>query len=262
MRRVRHFVCGLAAFMAVWAGAFGAQAQSQAPDTAANAPGFEVASVRIMQDRDKLPMAQQMYYMSPSGAAQFTVRNETLTNLIYFAFNLDNTDQIAAMPAWFNSTYYEIAAKPEGDVGLSYDQLRPLLQQLLQERFHLAYHRETRNFKGYALVMAKGGPKLTRAKGAASHAYLMTDRFDAADEPVGVVAFMLAALLREHVVDKTGLKEKYDITLNFAPVDATDSPLPSLFTAVEEQLGLKLVSQTVPVQMFVIDQVDRVPTEN
>lgn len=91
-------------------------------------------------------------------------------------------------------------------------------------------------------MIAKGGPKLTRAKGAASHAYLMTDRFDAADEPVGVVAFMLAALLREHVVDQTGLKEKYDITLNFAPVDATDSPLPSIFTAAEEQLGLKLVS--------------------
>lgn len=239
-----------------------AQTRSYPPAASTDLPKFEVASVRLVQDWEKLPDAQRMYYMSPPGAGQFTARNITLTNLIYFAFDLTNTDQITSRPAWLDSTFYDIAAKPDGDGGLSYEQLRPLVQQLLQERFHLTYHRETKNFKGYALVIAKGGPKLSPTKGGATDAYLMGGKFGATNSPVSVVAYMLSVLLGQHVVDKTELKEKYDMTLNFAPIEATDSSLPSIYTALNEQLGLKLETATVPVEMFVIDHVDREPTAN
>jgi uncharacterized protein (TIGR03435 family) len=121
---------------------------------------------------------------------------------------------------------------------------------------------ETTKAKGYALVIASGGPKLTPAKGAAEHAYLMPGRLDAADEPMSIVAGLLGYALGQTVVDETGLKGNYDMKLKYAETEATDSQSPSIFAAVEEQLGLKLVSQVVPVEMFVIDDVDRVPTEN
>jgi len=236
---------------------------AQSPASAVPQPhAFEVASVRLMVDRDKLPLEQQLVYMSPPGAAQFTVRNVTLSNLIAFAYKLPEESDIAGKPGWMNSAFYEIAAKPEGDAGLSYDQLRPLLIQLLKDRFHLAYHNQTKTVKGYALVLAKGGSKLTPSKGEAAHAYLLVGRLDGVNEPASMLAGMLGIALHEKVVDETGLKGNYDFKLSYAPMDATDSTQPSIFTAVEEQLGLKLETRRVPVKMFVIDHVDEVPTEN
>lgn len=237
------------------------QAQPQSVET--GAPKFEVASVRLMVDRDKLPMQQRLYHMSPPGAGEFTVRNATLEFLIGWAFSVGGyTQPISGKPDWMRSTYYEIAAKPEGNAGLSYAQLRPLMQQLLQERFHLAYHRAMGNAKGYALVVAKGGAKLTPANGSSDHAYMMAGRLDAAGASTDLIAGLLAYALDQPVVDRTGLKGKYDFKLNYAPMEAADSTLPSIFTAAEEQLGLKLEKQMVPVEMFVIDHVDRAPAEN
>jgi len=264
MRRVRHCVWTLAACGAFWAGAFAAQGQGQAQDAAGKTtPKFEVASVRIMEERDKLPMAQQMFSMSPPGAGEFSMRNARLDNLIGWAFKAGGfSHPITGEPAWMDSTYYEVVARPEGDAGLSYDQLRPMVQELLKERFHLIYHTESRNAKGYALVIAKGGSKLKASQGAAQHAYMMTGRLDGANLPMSTVAELLAHAVGQAVVDETGLKGNYDMNLKYAPMEATDSAMPSVFTAVEEQLGLKLVKQEVPVEMFVIDHVDRVPTEN
>lgn len=73
---------------------------------------------------------------------------------------------------------------------------------------------------------------------------------------------MLAHVMAKPVADQTGLRGTYDIRLNYAPMDGTDSSLPSIYTALEEQLGLKLEKQTVPVEIFVIDHVDKEPTEN
>jgi len=140
------------------------QAQPQAGDVAASLPKFEVASIRLVENFDKLPEDKQKFHMSPSGAAQFTAKNIEFANLIGMAFGLDSALQLTGRPAWFNDARYDIAARPEGDVGLSYEQLKPFLQQLLQERFHLAYHREIENFQGYELVIAKGGPKLQASK--------------------------------------------------------------------------------------------------
>ena len=237
-----------------------------APNSQAQAGGyrsFEVASVRIMEDRDKLPTAQQMFSMSPPGAGEFTMRNASLELLIGFAFQVGGFEHpIEGKPAWMDSTFYEVAARPGGNAGLSYDQLRPMVQELLKERFHLAYHRGSESQKGYALVVAKHGPKLTATKNGAQHAYMMAGRLDAANAPMSLVAGLLAHAVGRPVVDETGLKGSYDMKLSYAPLESTDSSLPSIFTAIEEQLGLKLVSQPVPVETFVIDHVDRVPTAN
>lgn len=241
-----------------------AQAQTQAQPGAASAtpPRFEAASVKLMLNRDKLPMDQQLFSMTPPGAPQFRARNITLSNLIAIAFKLDGNNQLSGKPDWLDSTFYEVAAKPEGDAGLSYEQLRPLLQQLLQERFHLAYHRENKNIKSYALVVAKGGPKLQASKGESTHAYILPGALDAANMSVYMLASMLSRPLGQPVADRTGLKGNYDFRLDFAPLEETDTAKPSIFTAVEEQLGLKLETGMVPIEMFVIDHVDKVPTEN
>lgn len=237
-------------------------AHAQSPgETGAKSPEFEVASVRLMVDRDKLPMEQQMSYISPSGSAEFIARNVSLTNLIEFTYGFDDP-QILGRPKWMDATFYEIAARPEGDARLSYDQLKTPVARLLKQRFHLEYHRETQNEKGYALVVAKGKQKLTATKGDAAHAYLMSGRFDALNVPVSALAVMLTHALGETVVDKTGLKGNFDFKLNYAPMEATDSTQPSIFTALDEQLGLKLESRKVPVEMFVIDHVDKIPTGN
>ncbi len=242
---------------------FSRLAHAQSPNvTTGKAPEFEVASVRLMVDRDKLPIEQQIFYMSPSGSAEFIARNVTLTNLIGFTYGVDDVSQIVGRPAWMDSTFYEITARPEGDAELTYDQLKPLVAQLLKERFHLQYHRETKNVKGYALVVAKGGPKLTETKGDAAHVYLMPGTLDAANTKMSMLAVMLTHALRETVADKTGLNGNFDFKLSYAPMEATDSTQPSIFTALDEQLGLRLEKQMVPVEMFAIDHVDKVPTGN
>ncbi len=214
MKQTRHFVCAV-----TWLSCFALVGRG----TAEQAQKFEVASVRIMQDRDKLPVAQQMFYMSPPGAAQFTVRNVNLGFLIAWAFRTSGSAHpIAKRPAWMDSTYYEITAKPEGDVGLSYDELRPMLQELLQERFHLTYHMDTTRTKGYALVVTNGGPKIAPTKGEAQHAYLMTGRLDAANVPMNIVASLLTHALGQTVVDETNLKGNYDMKLKFAEMDETE----------------------------------------
>jgi len=253
----------LLAFGGVAASAY-LNAQTQPEQAIATPSRFEVASVRLMQNRDKLPIEQQMFYMSQWGATQFTTRNATLETLLSLAFGIDTQYQLARKPAWFDSTFYEIAAKPEGDARLNYEQMKPLLQQLLIDRFHLAYHREIKDMKGYALVAAKGGAKLKTSSGGAAYAYIFTNRIDGKNNPLDTLASMLAHPLGQPVVNETGLKGNYDFRIDYASLQTADadSSLPSLFTAIEEQLGLKLENRMVPVDVFVIDHVDKVPTEN
>jgi len=161
-----------------------------------------------------------------------------------------------------SSTFYEIAGKPEGERGLDYEQVRPLLQQLLEERFHLAYHREIKESKGYELTIAKGGAKLVHTNGSEAHAYILPGRLEAVNQSVNLLAGLLTRELGQPVTDRTGLEGKYDFKLTYATMEQIDSDQPSIFTSLEEQLGLKLEKHPVPVEMFVIDHVDRTPSEN
>jgi uncharacterized protein (TIGR03435 family) len=239
-----------------------AQSQSQAPSP--TQPFFEAASVRpVSHDYsvEDLVRGIGITTVSPFGTNRFTARNITLQYLVAIAYGV-NFDQLLGAPGWLNEQYYEITAKAEGDAGLTREQMQPLLQHLLEQRFHLVVYRETKEFKGYALVAANGAPKLTKATGTQVAGQVYPGGFDVKNESLGDLALTLGTATKTHVVDKTGIEGAYDFTLRYAPDGATDSPLPSLFTALQEQFGLKLVPQNVPVEMLVINHVDRVPTEN
>ena len=184
--------------------------------------------------------------------------------LVELAYGV-NGNQISASPSWFDSDLYDVAAKPEGDVGLTYEQMRPLLQQLLKQRFQLAVHREKKDVPGYVLVVAKSGPKLQAGKQSSAGFYILQDGLRGPSMSMAVLAGMLASPLGRPVIDKTGLTGNYDIKLSYATTAAdgsSDSTLPSIFTAVQEQLGLKLEGQKVPVDFVVIDHAEKVPADN
>src|SRR5262249_43937130 len=151
--------------------------------------------------------------------------------------------------------------------------LEIMIKNLLADRFHLAIHRETKEVPGYVLVVGKDGPKIRafkesdvkvapptqrRGAGPATSPRCSAQRRTMTDD-----AFMLGVMTRRPVLDKTGLTGEFTIDLEFAPPDAPagDSSAPSIFTAVQEQLGLKLESSRVPAEIIVIDRAER-PSEN
>src|SRR5580658_7228284 len=122
-------------------------------------PSFETATVKPTAHSDP----GQGYWNHP-GQSRFSAHDLSLDFLIQMAWGIE-ANQLTGKPSWLNSDFYDIEAKPEEGVKLSPDELKPRLQSLLVERFHLAAHFETKKVRGYALVVAKGGPKLQPAKG-------------------------------------------------------------------------------------------------
>ena len=255
--RVRFWKQWIALFAALSLSALALAAPRQQKQAAGGgSPAFEVAAIRMISDRDA-----GYFSMSPSGSGLFTMHNVNLQFAIAWAYGVDS-DRVSGGPDWIERQAYDISARAAGDAGLSYEQLRPLLQQLLRDRFHLQCHRVTKGFNGYELVLYGKGQKLSPTKGGATHIYLFANGIDAQNAPMNAIAGVLGRPLRQPVEDKTSLKGNYDFHIRFAPFDETDSALPSLFTAVE-QLGLKLETEkNLPQQILVIDHVDRVPTPN
>jgi uncharacterized protein (TIGR03435 family) len=182
--------------------------------------------------------------------------------------------QVAGAPGWLESEHYDINAKAADAVSLPIDatlvSMRPLLQSLLEDRFRLRAHFETRQLPAYALVLARPGGGLGPRFGRSS--------FDCVKEAVKcgykggpgrvtgtaitteVLMQLMANATDRVVIDRTGLTGRFDIELEWSP-DQTATDRPSIFTAVQEQLGLKLESTRGPVEVLVIDHVER-PTED
>jgi uncharacterized protein (TIGR03435 family) len=177
---------------------------------------------------------------------------------------------------------YDIAAKLEemSDEGLpgkdqprlrelaEGDRIRTALQTLLAERFGLKFHRETKTVPGFALLVAKGGFKLTAVPGSDGPSMRYNDRkLTAKRASMGRVAVFLEDQLNQPVADLTHVEGFFDFGLEWSPDELrgpapSDSPQgPSIFTALREQLGLKLESQKVPVETLVVDSAER-PSEN
>ena len=180
------------------------------------------------------------------------------------AFNVD-PNRIAEKPNWLDSDYFDVEAKPEAQIKLSRDELRPRLRDLLQTRFHLAAHFETRMEPGYLLIVSKGGPKMQRTAGDHFPGFRINvspGRMEGANWSMSYLASMLQKPAGRPVADETGLKDSFDIKIEYAPDIEVQSSLPSLFTSLKETLGLELQAKKIPVQVLVIDHVDRAPTEN
>ena len=213
-----------------------------------------------------------------------------LEMIIREAFNVE-ADHIIGEPSWVKSSHFDIEAKVAPDdapklKGLSPVQRKTMVVGLLTDRFGLKYHRETRDLPIYELVIAKGGVKMQPAKAQdpaqARHMMMVggPGKIESTSMKTSALAHVLSMQLRRTVIDKTGLTGQYDFTLTFAPdegaavlagptdgsptrnSDAGDNTTaPSLFTAIEEQLGLKLESAKGPEEVIVIDQIEQ-PSAN
>ena len=177
-----------------------------------------------------------------------------------------------------NSQYFDIEAITPGDVRPTRLEQMRMLRALLVERFQLKFHRQEKEFSIYELSVAKGGPKLTAAAHPDDPADIIgvvyPGRIEVPAKSVTMddfVAMLQRATLDRPTVNKTGLTEKYDFNLEWAPDETQyggevpkapeDSPSPPLFTAVQEQLGLKLIATRGMVSAMVVDNAER-PTAN
>lgn len=219
-------------------------------------PSFEVASIR------PVPTDQAGFTsISPYGIPRFMAKNISLQMLIELAYGVDG-QYIEGQTKGTDSTLYDIDAVPEDELPLSYERLKPLLQQLLQDRFHLVIHQVTKDISGLALETFKAAPKLKLSNKPKVGSYFTNNEIRLPSGSLTQLAAILSHLVNCPVEDKTGISGNFDITLRYAPDSSTDSNFPSIYTALKENLGLELKPQKVPVQMLVIDHVDKAPTEN
>jgi uncharacterized protein (TIGR03435 family) len=265
----------------------GVQVHGQILHATGPLPSFDVATIKPSR-----PGAAGIRAFGPKGADRFLAMNVTVKDLIDFAYTIDDDRQVVGLSGWMISKRYDIDAKV-GDAEVvamskrppSYNPYRFMQQGLLADRFKLKVHFETRELPIYALVVAKGGPKLKASMmDPANPAEAVKPRSlrlgvgTASGE--GATMGGLAELLEKQgevgntpdgrgrmVVDKTNLSGQYDWTLHWTPwqnlssSESSDSNGPSLFTALQEQLGLKLEPTKGEVEVVVIDHID-LPSEN
>jgi uncharacterized protein (TIGR03435 family) len=223
-------------------------------------PSFEVATIKPAPGADPNTGSWSL-----PGIGRFSASHVSLELLIQLAYGVD-ASQIANKPDWFASNLYDVVARPEDGIKLSREELRPRLQELLRQRFHLVAHMETRSGRGYALILAKGGPHLTPSKADNFPGFrinVSSGEMRGTNWSMPIFAKYLTSAAGFPVVDQTGLTGSYDIAFSYQPPDAeADSNLPALPVALKKATGLLLKPRTVPVETVVIDSVDRVPTEN
>ena len=216
-------------------------------------PRFEVASV-------KLNTSGETGSQNDFGGASVVFRNYVLGGIVQTAFGMDRLNM--EVPDWFYSERVDITAKVP-DAKASIDERRRMLQALLIDRFGLVFHRETKMRAGYGLVVAKGGAKIRPVEEVGGHNNdNRPGRMQRERTTIGDFASALAFVLKQPVVDETRMEGRYNVVLTYAPDDGAGGEGPSIFTAVEEQLGLKLEGRRVPGEVFVVDRCQRVPGEN
>jgi uncharacterized protein (TIGR03435 family) len=240
---------------------------------AEKAPAFEVASIKPSE-----PGGRGMGFSRPDGG-RVVMKNVTLRLLVTFAWDIRD-HQLLGGPSWLDTAHFDIVAKTESEIPRTpagNSQIQLMVRSLLVERFGLVTHRETREQPIYELVVAKGGPKLAAAADPDDNSLMMgRGKIEGKHQKTEGLARLLANPLGRTVVDQTELTGYYDFTMQWAP-DAGESvgpkglpeaprepqasDGPSLFTAIQEQLGLKLEGHKGPVEMLVIDKAEK-PSEN
>jgi uncharacterized protein (TIGR03435 family) len=221
---------------------------------------FEVASIKPTATKD----GSFTFDFPPGG--RFSGRNLTVLNLLRIAYELQ-AYQISGGPGWISSAGFDIQARADAGAGEApREQVRRMIQALLADRFHLALHRETRQLAVYNLVVGKTGPKLQAAdNSAAPSGNLKMGQLSTQKMSMKTLADLLAFDLKRPVSDQTALKGEFAFTLEWTlglgESETGPSSRPSLFTAVQEQLGLRLESAKGPIEVLVIDQVEK-PSEN
>lgn len=213
---------------------------------------------------------------------EFRARNFNVYDLIGFAYGL-HTKQVIGAPDWFNTELFDISGVPDVEGQPSMAQMNMLMENLLTDRFQLKFHYEKRELPVYALTVAKSGPKMTvsTASADAGTGFGFRRLGDLRVRNMTMPEFakwMQGGVMDKPVVDQTGLKDRYDFALLWTPDDSqfaqfrstgplpqpsaddTNAP-PSLYTALQEQIGLKMEPTKAMDEVMVIDSVQK-PSEN
>ncbi len=244
------------------------------PPMAANAdPSFEVATIKPSKPDDQ----RKAFIVNGN---QFHIINQPLTQIISFAFDVQ-AKQVIGLPDWADSDKFDIDGKPDGEGAPSGKQWKTMIQKLLADRFQFKFHKDKKELSVYVLSVSKTGQKMTKddsnPNGLPALFFqgglgklnvrnaLMTD----------FTGLMQSAVLDRPVLDQTGLAGRWDFTLNWTPddsqfggmgakvpppTDSADAP-PNLYTAIQEQIGLKLDATKAPADVMVIDHVEK-PSAN
>jgi uncharacterized protein (TIGR03435 family) len=239
-------------------------------EVAAQAPAFEVATVKRSPDLMKYSGVQF------PGGGRFEASQLTVKAMVAFAYDIRDF-YVSGGPGWAGTDRFEIVAK--ADPSATPAQMRAMLQTLLAERFKLAVRRETKEATVYQLLVAKDGvnssglPESSLKVGGIR--FLGRGQIEGIGNTMSGLANYLQTLLDRVVVDKTGLTGNYDFKLSWTPdesqagkpgaqaglANAAEPGGPSIFTALQEQLGLKLESSKGPVEALVIEHVEK-PSDN
>jgi uncharacterized protein (TIGR03435 family) len=243
------------------------------PPMDANAsPSFEVATIKPTK-----PDEQGKAFLVRG--RRFQTINVSFNELISFAYGV-HAKQVTGAPGWAATDKFDIDAQPDGEGAPSDKQWKGMLQKLIVERFKLTFHRDKKELSVYVLSVAKTGQKLTKSGGDPSGLpglffQALGDLHVTNANMADFAGLMQEAVLDRPVLDQTGLNGRFDFTLKWTPDDSqfggmgakippsTDSATaaPELYTAIQEQLGLKLEATKALAEVLVIDHVEK-PSEN
>jgi uncharacterized protein (TIGR03435 family) len=225
-------------------------------------PGFLVATVKPSDP------ASSAGWSFPTEGRHISCANASIATIMVVAYGI-HIKQIVGAPDWLDKERYDINGVPDEPGVPSLSQMQQMYQKLLADRFHLVFHRETRPIPIYAITIAKGGPTLNVADpgeqlhtGNSGSGGRRTLKFTAMSIPT--FALNMNFYEDRPVVDQTSLPGRYDFTLKWtydlSKEDEPDAP-PSVFTAIKEQLGLRMDAVKGAAEVFVIDHIER-PSEN
>jgi uncharacterized protein (TIGR03435 family) len=234
----------------------------------AQAQSFDVASIR-----PHAPDDNRFGVKMPSDG-RFTATGCVAKLVLMVAYDVQET-QIIGGPSWFATEKWDIQARSAGDVARSAEETRLMLQNLLAERFALRIHRQTEQRPAYVVTIAKGGAKFkAREQPGRTNVQITSNsiRIEAGD--LARMVQVLATALGRPVIDRTGLRGLYDFSVQWDDAPVREGGVPgldvpaapgndrgSIFTAFQEQLGLRLEPQRAPVEVIVVDGVER-PSAN
>jgi uncharacterized protein (TIGR03435 family) len=236
----------------------------------ANAPAadlrFQVATIKPSRPEESRTIQIQ--------GNRFATTDTSVVDLLKYAYGFSE-QEIAGGPEWLKTQKFDIVGDPESLTRPSSDSFKKMMQNLLTDRFHLAAHTETRDLSVFEIVPLKSGPKLNKSSrppdGIPGVGYA-PGRLAVANATLADLATFLQRFVTDRpVIDRTGITGKYDLTLRWTPDelqaevnrqgDAGNNSLPGLYTAIQEQLGLKLQEEKRPAPVFVVDRTD-MPSEN
>jgi uncharacterized protein (TIGR03435 family) len=227
----------------------------------ANAQSFDAASIRPNQSEGGMSSIR-------ASAGLLTIENASLKKILMTAYAIpEDQDYRFAGPEWLATEHFDIQARFPANTTMP--EVQQMMQALLADRFKLTLHRETRQLATYALIVGKNGPKIHAVDAGQPSSSSRPGRLQATKIPLKKLGDLLSQSLGQPVIDATGLTGVFDIDLQWSQDTANTNDAaadggngPSIFTAIQEQLGLKLEPRKGPVEVLVIDQAEKAPTEN